>query len=90
MGSPPLDPEAVGSSPIQTGSIFDRLARWCERDPLQRENAVLEALAHCRELLHGLPEEAGGGRSVAVPVADLAVLVCAVQTQMCPTSACEP
>lgn len=89
MATPATDSEETGFAPIQAGSIHDRLARWCDRDPLEREAAVLQSLAACREILHRHGDPAGRDISVTVPAEDLAVLVCAVQTGLCPTSRCE-
>jgi hypothetical protein len=89
MATPATDSEETGFAPIQAGSIHDRLARWCDRDPLERESAVLQSLAACREILHLQSDPSRGDSSVTVPAEDLAVLVCAVQTGLCPTSRCE-
>lgn len=89
MATPATDSEETGFAPIQAGSIHDRLARWCDRDPLERESAVLASLAACREILHHHPDPMAPDRTVSVSAEDLAVLVCAVQTGLCPTSSCD-
>jgi hypothetical protein len=89
MANPATDSEEAGFAPIQAGSIHDRLARWCDRDPLEREAAVLQSLAACREILHRHSDPARPRIQVSVPAEDLAVLVCAVQTGLCPTSRCD-
>ncbi len=89
MATPATDSEETGFAPIRAGSIHDRLARWCDRDPMERESAVLASLAACREILHRHADPVDGGRGVSVSAEDLAVLVCAVQTGLCPTSRCE-
>jgi hypothetical protein len=90
MANPATDSEEAGFAPIQAGSIHDRLARWCERDPLERESAVLASLAACREILHRQSDAPQPEIPLTVRAEDLAVLVCAVQTSLCPTSRCDP
>jgi hypothetical protein len=55
MLEPDPDQELQTMCPVYSGSAIDRLAHWCKADSLQHENSVLEALAHCREVLHVLP-----------------------------------
>ena len=73
------DDSRGGMAPVDAGSIADRLSHWCRHDSLEREDSVLEALAHCREVLHGLPESVRPEDPTTFKAGAVAVLVCEVQ-----------
>lgn len=99
MATPPTRPSSLAPSPsgceeltvscpIEAGSIADRLTHWCDQDALQQENAVLEALACCREWLHALPSSTQSGDAVPFPAGAVATLVCSVQSQVNHSARC--
>jgi hypothetical protein len=83
-----LNEELPIQCPVQEGSVQDRLSRWCDRDSLQQEDAVLEALACCREILHALPDTIAADQTVSFPVGQVATLVCAAQSHFNQSGRC--
>jgi hypothetical protein len=80
----------VGSFPVESGSVIDRLSRWCALDCLQQEDAVRAALANCEEALHALPDGVGPADQAPFDLGAVATLVCAVQSQINRSSRCAP
>ena len=78
--TPDLEDDTLGGiTPVDAGSIADRLSQWCRHDSLQREDSVLEALAHCREVLHALPSSVRPHDPATFEAGAVAVLVCEIQ-----------
>jgi hypothetical protein len=83
-----LDQEQQALCPVYAGSAIDRLANWCRDDCLQQEQAVIEALARCREILHNMPRSAEPQTMTPFPVGAVATLICEVQSRLNGTGRC--